>query len=473
MNLENTPFPPSLNLPEEFLRRMQSLLGSEFPAFLDSFMKPRTFGLRVNTGRISCEEFEKLCPFPLQRIPWVNSGYYYSPDVRPSQSPLYHAGLFYLQDPAAMTPAAFLPVEPGDRILDLCAAPGGKATALGAALKGSGLLFANDISTSRARALLRNLELFGISDLLVADMDPRDLPERYTGFFDKIMLDAPCSGEGMFRKDDNLAKDWSPEKVASLCVIQRSLILQAADMLRPGGMMMYSTCTFETAENEDVIRHLLKECPDMELLPLPSYEGFRPGFSIPGEEFPVSRCVRIFPHCMDAEGHFMALLRKKGASFSGSVSSYPKPAKEAAKPVFEFFLEIGLSSLGGKPIDPSRIFIRADKAYYLPPVLPDVKGLSFLRLGLYLGELKKNRFEPSEPLALAVRKGEAARTIDLHPEDPRLLRYLKGETLSILPEEAPASKGWHLLTVSGYPLGFGKLVNGTFKNKYPAGWRLS
>ena len=460
------------SLPEEFLRRMKDLLGGEYPEFLSSYRAERTHGLRVNTGRISCEEFEKLCPFSLRKIPWLKDGYFYPPDVRPAQSPLYRAGLFYLQDPSAMTPAAFLPVEPGDCVLDMCAAPGGKATALGAALRGNGLLFANDISTSRARALLRNLELFGIPNLLVTDMDPAELPERFHGFFNKVMLDAPCSGEGMFRKDENLAKDWSPEKVENLSGIQRSLILKAADMLCPGGMLMYSTCTFEPDEDEEVIRYLLRRRPDMELVPLPDYEGFCPGFASPGDVYPVSRCVRIFPHHMEAEGHFMALLQKKGASSHGSVLSFPKPEKEAAGAVLDFFKEIGLSTLGGEVPDPGRILIRADRAYYLPAVLPDVKGLSFLRLGLYLGELKKNRFEPSEPLSLAIHKGEAARTIDLPVYDPRLIRYLKGETLSILPGEASGEKGWHLLTVSGYPLGFGKLVNGTLKNKYPAGWRL-
>ena len=228
-------------LPQAFLARMREMLGDEYEEFLESYKKPRTYGLRVNTSKITCEEFEKLVPFPVTRIPWTENGYFYSEDIRPSRCPLYQAGLYYLQEPSAMTPAACLPVNPGESVLDLCAAPGGKATALGAALNGQGLLIANDISSSRARALLRNLELFGISNSFVTNETPARLAEQFPEFFHKILLDAPCSGEGMFRKEEALAKDWTPEKSHELSGIQRELILQSADMLRPGGLLLYST----------------------------------------------------------------------------------------------------------------------------------------------------------------------------------------------------------------------------------------
>ena len=264
-------------LPLPFLERMKEMLGDDYDAFLESYENPRTYGLRVNTAKLSCQDFQELSPFPIRPIPWINTGYFYDEESRPARCPYYQAGLYYLQEPSAMTPASRLAIEPGDFVLDLCAAPGGKATALGAALNDTGFLLANDISTSRARALLRNLELFGMKNMLVTDEKPAKLAQRFPAFFNKILLDAPCSGEGMFRKEEALARDWTPEKSAELSDIQKDLILKAADMLRPGGMMLYSTCTFSPCEDEEVVAYLLRERPDMELMEMQGYEGFSQG----------------------------------------------------------------------------------------------------------------------------------------------------------------------------------------------------
>ena len=460
-------------LPQAFLHRMKDMLGDDFEPFLAAYEQPRTYGLRVNTAKISCEEFEQIVPFEVKKIPWVSNGYFYNEDVRPSRCALYQAGLYYLQEPSAMTPASRLAIEPGDFVLDLCAAPGGKATALGAALNDTGFLLANDISTSRARALLRNLELFGMKNMLVTDEKPAKLAQRFPAFFNKILLDAPCSGEGMFRKEEALARDWTPEKSDELSVLQKELILQAADMLRPGGQLLYSTCTFAPNEDEEVISYLLENRPDMELLELPTYEGFAPGIPAWGNgNSALSRCVHLFPHKMQGEGHFMALFRKEGRTDLIGQFSYVKPDPDTRKWLELFFKEIGLRTFSGQPFDWNRVETRKDKVYYLPPVTGDFRGLTFLRNGLYLGDLKKNRFEPSEPFALALRKGDVDGIISLSVDDQRLTRYLKGETLNIEPAEAAHTKGWHLLCVEGYPLGFGKLVGQTFKNKYPAGWRV-
>lgn len=460
-------------LPEAFLVRMKEMLGGEYEAFLKSYEMPRTFGLRLNTAKIDAEEFERIVPFEISPIPWVENGYFYPPEVRPSRCPLYQAGLYYLQEPSAMTPASCLSAEPGEAVLDLCAAPGGKATALGAMLDGAGLLVANDISASRARALLRNIELFGIPNAFVANEPPARLLDMFPGYFHKILLDAPCSGEGMFRKEEALARDWTPEKSLELSRIQKELILQAADMLRPGGQLLYSTCTFAPAEDEETVSWLLAQRPDMELLELPQREGFSPGVPEWGGGDPrLTRCVRLFPHKINGEGHFMALFQKAGIP-----DLVQQPARSRTNPDTEkwlrlFFEEIGLHSLGGRPFDWKRVETRKDKVYYLPPVSTAFRGLNFLRNGLYLGDLKKNRFEPSQSLALALHKGDAEAVVSLPVGDERLTRYLKGETLSVLPGEAAHEKGWHLLCVEGYPLGFGKLVGQTLKNKYPPGWRL-
>ena len=461
-------------LPQAFLDRMKEMLQDDHEAFLEAYDQPRTYGLRVNTAKISCEEFERIVPFEVKKIPWISNGYFYSEDIRPSHCPLYQAGLYYLQEPSAMTPASRIPIQPGEYVLDMCAAPGGKATAVGSALKGKGLLVANDISTTRARALLRNLELFGIPNLFVANEKPEKMVKNFPEFFHKIILDAPCSGEGMFRKEEALAKDWTPQKSEELSQIQKQLCLNAADMLQPGGQMLYSTCTFAPLEDEQVISWLLKERPELSLVSMENYEGFSTGKPAWGDGNPqLEKCVRIFPHKMQGEGHFLALLQKEGmAGPSAGASKGGHLAADVRKYMEAFFEEIGLKTLGGQPFDWNRVEVRADKVYYLPAVSCNFRGLTFIRNGLYLGDLKKNRFEPSQPLALAFWKDEAEAVISLSVNDSRLERYLKGETLIVEPEEAVHAKGWHLLCVEGYPLGFGKLVNGTLKNKYPAGWRV-
>ncbi|MDD2957842.1 MAG: RsmB/NOP family class I SAM-dependent RNA methyltransferase [Lachnospiraceae bacterium] len=503
-----------VKLPVEFEERMRDILGEEYGDFLKSYEEPRKYGLRVNTKKISAAEFERIAPFHLTKIPWIPGGYYYLEEDAPARHPFYYAGLYYLQEPSAMTPASVLEINPGEKVLDLCAAPGGKATALGAKLQESGLLVANDISASRAKALLKNLEVFGISNLFVTNAVPARLEEQFPRFFDKILVDAPCSGEGMFRKDEDTIRAWYPQKPAECARIQKDIILRAARMLRPGGRMLYSTCTFAPQENEEVIEHLLKECPQMHLCSIPEREGFSPGM---GE---MKECVRLWPHKMNGEGHFMALLVKEDGlpawdwdgdqcpesstqgmdaagkaqeaygpeKFTGKKSFLPKnkkSQKNMAKNVLsksgngdyrpdkvqQKALDYFLGNIQGDfPME--QIEVRQNQVYLLSNLLPGVSGIPFLRNGLYLGELKKDRFEPSQSLAMALSAGDYSGTIELGPEDERIKRYLKGETIEIQETEADSQSGWKLVCVSGYPLGWGKLVNGMLKNKYHPGWRM-
>ena len=304
-----------MNLPETFVSKMKRLLGSDYENYEKCFDLPRHYGLRVNTAKISVDEFLKIAPWPLRPVPWIENGFYYDGDVyQPARHPYYFAGLYYLQEPSAMTPANRLPIDPGDRVLDVCAAPGGKATELGARLTGTGVLAANDLSSSRAKGLLKNLELFGIGNVLVLCEEPGKLVPCFQEYFDKILIDAPCSGEGMFRKDKKMIRAWEEHGPEYFSRIQKSIITQAARMLAPGGMLLYSTCTFDPEENEKTIEYLLQEYPEFQICDLRPYAGFSPGIpeETNGKNPDLSRTVRIFPHRMEGEGHYLALLKKGG-----------------------------------------------------------------------------------------------------------------------------------------------------------------
>lgn len=459
-----------IKLPERFEKKMKNLLRDEYDSYLQCYEEPRHYGLRVNTNKISVEDFLKIAPWPLTPVPWIPNGFYYDGDtIQPSKHPYYFAGLYYLQEPSAMTPASRLPVEPGERILDVCAAPGGKATELGAKLKGKGVLIANDISNSRARGLLKNLELFGIGNMMVISEEPGKLVEYFPEYFDKILIDAPCSGEGMFRKDKKMVKAWEEHGPEFFSKLQRSIITQAAAMLKPGGMILYSTCTFDPLENEQTVEYLLDTCPEFEICEMEGYEGFcegRPEYvKDHSEEY--RKTVRIFPHKMQGEGHYLALV-KRGDAVENSKEK-PAKSKSGVKKIPEE-LEQFLKELSWD-IDRSRLDIREERVYYMPEGLPMLKGVRFLRSGLLLGEVKKNRFEPSQALAMCLKKEEYPRILDLPLSDERVIKYLKGETLDVEDITSRKEKGWYLVCVDGYPLGFGKLANQTLKNKYLPGWR--
>ena len=552
------------DLPEKFLASMREILGDEYESFLREFKDRRHLGLRVNTSKISKEEFGRISPFHLTPIPWIKNGYYYEREDNPAGHPFYAAGLYYLQEPSAMTPASRLAVHPGDRALDLCAAPGGKATAMGVDLMGQGQLVANDINTARARALLRNLELFGIRNGFVTNEPPYVLAGKFPEYFDKIMVDAPCSGEGMFRKNPAVIDAWLEKGPDYFSSLQKEIVLHAADMLKPGGRMFYSTCTFSPLENEAVMTWLLEQRPQMKIIPMEDYEGFSPGIpSYQGMTFhPDCRLTRrIWPHHMEGEGHFLALLekedcpgddsgeaienvrydrsvvqsdgdiaveqkgrlsgkerkekalgkriiekasekkkkeklagrtgKKKGRGNPGKGQN-PRPNKQQREIMDEFFSLLKGSLESWKNYD--SIEIRGDKVYYVPEKSYEDKGIHFLRNGVYLGDLKKNRFEPAQPFALILSEESFENCLDFSQDDERLTAYLRGETILIddflaagpekqgknprnngeflrRGEEKSLKNGWYLILAEGYPLGFGKVSGNQVKNKYPAGWR--
>ena len=496
-------------LPLEFLQEMQTLLGSEYEAFLASYDNDHYRGIRCNTLKVTPDVFEKKVPFVSGKVSWTENGYYTNEEEQPAKHPYYFAGLYYIQEPSAMLPAALLDVRPGDRVLDLCAAPGGKTTELGAKLKGKGMLVSNDISASRVKALVKNVELFGIKNAVVVSEAPEKLAERFEGYFDKILVDAPCSGEGMFRKVHSIAKNWEQYGSQYYADIQRTVLPAAVKMLKPGGLMLYSTCTFSKLEDEDSVRFILDSFPDMEVADVidfddPRYVGFARGLEAEtdgktgetagdgsektetaGDGYGLKKTIRLFPHRIKGEGHYAALLRKKGdgiRSFgaeapqddkkifilSGAKNLYDTRTRARYKKIsdeaFDFFEKIGFE------IDASRLWINDNKIFLLPEDMPDFSKLRVLRTGLFLGEMKTGRFEPSQSLALALTADEYDNVLNLAVDDDRTVRYLKCESIDT--EDGETKDGYCLVAVDGYPLGWAKTDKGRLKNKYLPSWRL-
>ena len=473
-----------MNLPEQFVAEMKRILGeSGFAAYEEALAKPAKYGLRINTLKADPEELAKALPFDLRPVPFVRNGFYYSPKEQPSRHPFYSAGLYYLQEPSAMTPASVLPVSPGERVLDLCAAPGGKSTELAAKLCGEGLLVSNDISASRCKALLKNLELFGVENAVILCEDPKKLAGRFPSYYDKILVDAPCSGEGMFRREKKMIPAWKEHGPSFFSPVQRSILSSAVQMLRPGGMLLYSTCTFSAEEDEGTVAHILASHPKMSLVEIDSPEGFREG--MPGllpagvkkllsperlEQICFAR--RIFPHCVEGEGHFLALFRKENDT-AGGLSLEDKTALPSGKTKLPVELTEFLHLLGRDDKKTlSRVALWGEKAVLLPEGTPDLSGLRVIRSGLLLGECKKNRFEPSQALAMTFKKGVFPNELDLPVSDERVARYLKGETIEAAEHEMRGKNGWILVLADGYPLGFAKRSGSSLKNKYLPGWRI-
>lgn len=466
-------------LPELFKERMKKQLGAEYEEFLACYEKEGYAGLRVNTGKISVEQFQKLFPFPLKPIPWTESGFYYDKQEGVTKHPYYYAGLYYIQEPSAMLPAGVLPVEPGDRVLDLCAAPGGKATHLAAKLNGKGLLVANDASASRAKALLKNLTVWGCTNGVITGEMPEKLRDTFGCFFDKILVDAPCSGEGMFRKDSGLIRSWEERGPQEYAEIQKQILSCAAEMLRPSGMLLYSTCTFSEEEDEQVISWILEQYPDLELvqpeIPGPwsmQSEGNLPDGFVRGAA-PCEAAVRLWPHRICGEGHFLALLHKKGDAKQDSRSEAGKRGGRGQKSSVPAEAMEFLSQLPPSLLE-EREFLQIGEQCLLVPKAGELpKGLRYLRTGLCVGILKKGRFEPDQALAMTLQAGDYPNCLNLSAQDERVIRYLKGETISLsAEEEKKENKGWVLICADGYGIGWGKYAGGSVKNKYYPGWRL-
>ncbi len=495
-----------MQLPRDFMIRMQDMLQEAYPAFLRSYEQNKYQALRVNTLKGTTDEFLNKVPFwGLTRVPWEARGFYYVQEdeknlsetepiqkskavdseplqdkLQPGKHPLHDAGVYYIQEPSAMVPAVYLEAKPGERILDLCAAPGGKTTQIAADMCQEGVLVCNEIHPTRAKILSENVERMGIRNALVTNETPQRLSEVFGAYFDRILVDAPCSGEGMFRKNQEACKEWSLENV-QLCAKRQDEILDCADhMLRPGGRLVYSTCTFAPAENEGSIARFLERHPQYQVVQVPLSDKMAPGkpqWAYYGDvkqqnhalyQEDLMHTIRLFPHQINGEGHFIAVLQKQGDvpdAYQGFLANGVQKgicAKEA-KEFIQFQQEmLAIDFLAGRENSLLRL---GEQLYLMPEKMPSIDRLKVLRTGLHLGTLKKNRFEPSHALALTLKKDEAGQSMELETIECARA-YLQGLTLNHSGE-----KGWYLMTYQGYSIGWGKLAGQIMKNHYPKGLR--
>lgn len=442
-------------LPEEFLSVMESILGKEFPDFLECFRQQAYRAVRFNPLKMPAEKGAGLLPFCRSQTPFCSDSYYIDPLAQGvGNHPLHHAGAYYVQEPSAASAVTVLDPQPGDRVLDLCAAPGGKSTQIGAALKGKGILWSNEIVRSRANSLLSNIERLGIRNSVVSSCHPEVLCQRLAGWFDKVLVDAPCSGEGMFRRDSEAVKEWSLSHTEACAQRQGAILRTAAQTVKPGGILVYSTCTFSPLENEGVVETFLQETPGFELLDCGVSFGRPAGFS---------KARRIFP--MDGgEGHFVAKLRRKEETAESVEHMNCYQIKRLNKET-----EVSINNILNQILkqDPKGVLqVFGENVLLLPEGLPELSGLGVLRAGIIVGEHKRGRIEPAHGLFQAGKPEDFRQVLELNAGDPRIKAFLHGEEI-----DAPGFQGFAGISVEDVMTGFGKCSGGRMKNRYPKGLR--
>ncbi|MDW7660087.1 MAG: RsmB/NOP family class I SAM-dependent RNA methyltransferase [Bacillota bacterium] len=439
-----------MKFPEVFIDRMRKTLGDDYEAFEQSFDEPVFTGLRVNTEKISVSDFLELFPYPLKPIPWTKDGFYYNIEDPVTKHPYYHAGLYYIQEPSAMAPVNILEPSRGDVCIDLCAAPGGKSMQIAAAIGESGILVSNDINDSRIKAIVRNVEKYGLRNVVVINEAPSRIASRMGNCFDAVLVDAPCSGEGMFKKDRKAVKSWETFGPEECQVIQREIIDNLDRLTKPNSKIVYSTCTFSQMENEEQIKHLTSDYKCFIEKPI-----HVPSISVDGH------MAHIWPHLHEGEGHFISSLWTNGTLEGVDLEEYES---NDPHPLLQDFMatHFKTKALNGHfTTEKDRIYLKPNKK------LP-LGGIRVVREGLLVGELKKERFTPSQALALYLKKSDFEPIVDLPSDSINAIKYLKGETIHL----DITTEGVHLVCTDGFPIGWAKINRGTLKNMYPVSWRM-
>lgn len=445
-----------INLPDEFVDRMKALLGDEFDAFYSELNNPNIKGYRVNTIKAKGNDLSLLGD---EKIPYTENGYYLTYE-KAGNHPYHHSGGVYIQEPAAMMPCESVDISPHWAVLDMCAAPGGKSTKIAEKLGEKGVLVSNEISMSRCKVLTGNIERMGIKNAVVTSLDSGKIAELFPNRFDLIIVDAPCSGEGMFRKEQAAIDDWSIENVKSCALRQRQILENAAKCLKDGGIIVYSTCTFSTEENEETVDYFLKEHPDFRLQkPLEKVMAY----SSPGVDFEgcttenINYCRRLYPHKNRGEGQFFAVLKNtlpRNESYSAA-----KNKKDKLPEVVTDFLKSTL-----REFDEQNFYVKGDKVTYFAPdfAFDTDKAYTY---GVTVGEIKKNYILPHHQFFSCFGK-DFLRKVDFAADSYDISRYLLGDTV-----DCNLKNGWAVVTVDGMPLGGIKVSDGVGKNHYPKGLR--
>ena len=458
-------------LPEGFLNGIREMIGEEEALLLDKACeKEPVRALRLNPFKKPGEGSEDLTSeMKLEKLSYEEDGYLFDPECAPGRRPFHDAGAYYIQDPGAMIPGALLRrsglLKSGMKVLDMCASPGGKSTQIASAMAGKGILFSNEIVKTRCGVLSGNIERMGITNAVVLNESPEKLAGRFAGYFDAVIVDAPCSGEGMFRKNSEAVTQWSPELVSECAARQAGILENAYTCLKSGGVLVYSTCTFEKAENEDRVLELTGKYPDMKILSTDFFknaaEGLKDGLD------GCRDAIRVWPMHFNGEGQFAALLVKEGDGADILPPGGYEPASELrGRKALDEFLKSSLTPEAASRIASARDRFRlfGDNLFIMPEDTPSLSGLKVARCGLHIGTFKKDRFEPAHALAMVL--GEKDVILSKRADETEAENYVKGMTLS------GDGKGWCLVSVCGYSLGWGKASGGIIKNHYPKGLRI-
>ena len=470
-------------LPEKYVERMKRLLGEQYPLYEAALSRPPTKGFRVNTKKISAEDFEGINVFGAERIPYVEDGFYLDYEDKIGNHPFHHAGMVYVQEPAAMAPAECIDIQPDWWVLDMCAAPGGKSSQIAGKLGEGSVLVSNEIIPSRCRILTGNVERLGLTNVITTCMDTERLAAEFPRTFDLIMVDAPCSGEGMFRKEEIAIDEWSEDNVRMCAERQAKILDNAVNALSNGGYIVYATCTFSLEENEMTVDGFLRRHPEFEIVPV-CRDVERA--TVEGIYFEGCACEsigyarRFYPHIGRGEGQFMAVLHStldkqpRGELESKTVSAdgraeRGKGKNRARKASTE--LSAGIISAARAFLSETLCSYKAENVteyngnpVYFPPLFKVKNGVAF-SFGVNIGEVRKNYIQPHHQFFMAMGR-DFKRRIELSPDSDELRRYLHGESF-----ECDCEDGWAVVTVCGCSVGGVKVVSGTAKNHYPKGLR--
>jgi 16S rRNA C967 or C1407 C5-methylase (RsmB/RsmF family)/NOL1/NOP2/fmu family ribosome biogenesis protein len=466
---------PRPQWPPAFLERMQALLGDEFGAFLEALASPRVRGLRLNPRKVGRDELARLLGLDMKPVPWCPAGFLLEAGPGLGSHPAHLAGLFYLQDPSAMSVVEVLDPRPDWKVVDLAAAPGGKTTHLVSRLGADGLVFANEVIGHRLRPLHENLDRWGSSGVVTAGMELDQLASLAPGFFDAALLDAPCSGEALLRRDPAVALQWSPAVVAGSARRQRHLLALATELVRPGGTLVYSTCTFEVEEDEEQVATVLREHPDWELVEIARRPGFDPGVPLP--PWPTERAVRLWPHRVSGDGQFIARLQRRGdraagqpppgpAALRGGSAARrrpPRPADlQAERLVLDQWKTFRAETAPGVRLEPGRLLARGPYLFHLPASAEGLSTVPLARPGTLLGMSRPAHFRPSHGLACLLDPGLVSNSVSWPEGDERLRAFMRGETV-----ESPGAGGWVLVCYERWGVGWGRRTGGVIKNFLP------